>query len=155
MLVRFGVVLIAWLAIISGLIGAAIGAFAILVGAILDVQAPAGPLNMQGLGGMALVVIGLTFAIIGIAQIIFGVGLWQFRGWAIRLGIGLEILTLIGSIIGLFTGAFTIPSLISTVVSSVILIVLLSPHVRKSVRQIRERKATTATLNSASTIQRP
>lgn len=155
MLVRFGVVLIAWLAIISGLIGVLIGAFAILVGAILDVQAPTGPLNMQGLGGMALVVIGLTFAVIGVAQIIFGVGLWQFRGWAVRLGIGLEILTLIGSIVGLFTGAFTIPSLISTVVSSVILLVLLSPHVRKSVRQIRERRATTATLSSATTIQRP
>ena len=155
MLVRFGVMMIAWLAIISGLIGALIGAFAILVGAILDAQASTGPLNMQGLGGMALVAIGLTFAIIGVAQVIFGVGLWQFRGWAIRLGIGLEVLTLIGSIVGLFTGAFTIPSLISTAVSAVILIVLLSPHVRKQVRQIRERTATTATLNSATTIQRP
>jgi uncharacterized membrane protein YfcA len=155
MLVRFGVMMIAWLAIISGVIGALIGAFAILIGAILDAQASSGPLNMQGLGGMALVAVGLTFAIIGVAQIIFGVGLWQFRSWAIRLGIGLEVLTLIGSIVGLFTGAFTIPSLISTAVSAVILVVLLSPHVRKHVRQIRERAATTATLNSATTIQRP
>ena len=153
MLVRFGVMIVAWLAIVSGAIGALIGAVAILVGAVLDAEAPTGPLNMQGVGGMALVAVGLTFAIIGVAQIIFGVGLWQFRGWAIRLGIGLEVLTLVGSIVGLFTGALTIPSLISTAVSAVILIVLLSPHVRTHVRQIRERAATAATLNGATTIQ--
>lgn len=155
MLIRFGVIIVAWLAILSGVIGAVIGAFAVLVGAVLDVEAPTGALNMQGFGGMALVAIGLGFAIVGVAQIIFGVGLWQFRGWAVRLGIGIEVLLLIGSIIGLFTGAFTIPSLISTLVSATILAVLLSPHVRKHVRQIRERAAEPTTLNSATTIRQP
>jgi len=155
MLVRFGVMIVAWLAIISGAIGALIGAVSILIGAVLDAEAPTGPLNMQGLGGMALVVVGLTFAIVGVAQIIFGVGLWQFRGWAVRVGIVLEVITLLGSIVCLFTGAFTIPSLISTVVSAAILMVLLSPHVRKHVRQIRERTAQPATLSSATTAQRP
>lgn len=155
MLVRFGVMIVAWLAIISGVIGALIGAVSILVGAVLDAEAPTGPLNMQGLGGMALVAVGLTFAIVGVAQIIFGVGLWQFRGWAVRVGIVLEVITLLGSIAGLFTGAFTIPSLISTLVSAAILAVLLSPHVRKHVRQIRERAAQPATLGSATTAQRP
>ena len=157
MLIRFGVMIVAWLAILSGLIGAVIGAFAVLVGAVLDVEAgaqAAGALNMQGIGGMALVAVGLSFAIIGVAQFIFSVVLWQFRGWAVRLGIGIEVLMLIGSIIGLFTGAFTIPSLITTLVSATILAVLLSPHVRKHVRQIRERAQEPATLNSATTIQR-
>ena len=66
MLVRFGVMIVAWLAIISGAIGALIGAVSILIGAVLDAEAPTGPLNMQGLGGMALVVVGLTFAIVGL-----------------------------------------------------------------------------------------
>ena len=135
MLIRFGVMLVAWLAIISGIFAVLIGALTALAGTVLDVRAPVSHLSAQGLSGMVLLTAGLTIAVIGVAQTIFGVGLWQFRGWAVRLGIGLEILTLIGSIIGLFTGALTIPSLISTVVSGAILIVLLSPHVRRHVKQ--------------------
>ncbi|HET9110243.1 MAG TPA: hypothetical protein VFN78_05400 [Ktedonobacterales bacterium] len=135
MLIRFGVIVVAWLAIISGIFAVLIGVLAALAGTALDVRAPTNHLTAQGLSGMVLLTAGLTIAVIGVAQTIFGVGLWQLRGWAVRLGIGLEVLTLIGSIIGLFTGAFTIPSLISTVVSGAILFVLLSPHVRRHIRQ--------------------
>ena len=135
MLIRFGVIIVAWLAILCGVVGALIGGFAVLVGALLDGQAPAGQLSATGASGMALVVIGLIFAIVGVAQIIFGVGLWQFRGWAVKLGIGLEVIMLLGSIAGLFTGAFTIPSLISVIFSGAILLYLLSPHVRKHIAQ--------------------
>jgi len=134
MLIRFGVIIVAWLAIISGIFAVLIGVLAALAGTVLDVRAPTSHLTAQGFSGMILLTAGLTIAVIGVAQTIFGVGLWQFRGWAVRLGIGLEVLTLIGSIIGLFTGAFTIPSLISTVVSSAILFALLSPHVRRHIR---------------------
>ena len=153
MLIRFGVMIVAWLAILSGVVGALIGGFAILVGALLDGQATAGQLSVAGVTGVALVIAGLIFAIIGIAQVIFGVGLWQFRGWAVKLGIALEVVTLLGSIGGLFTGAFTIPSLISVIFSSAILLYLLSPHVRKHIAQ-RTSQARVA-LSGETTPQRP
>ncbi len=131
MLIRFGVMIIAWLAILSGLVGGLVGGVAVLAGALLDVQAPAGQFTVEGVSGMALVVIGLIFMIIGIAQIIFGVGLWQLRGWSWTLGVIIESLTLLGALGGLFTGAFTVQSAISIVISGAILFYLLNPRVRK------------------------
>ncbi|MDE3228852.1 MAG: hypothetical protein KGO05_03135 [Chloroflexota bacterium] len=131
MLIRFGVILIAWLAIISGIIGALVGGFAALAGGVLDINAPANQFSAEGVGGLALILIGLTFAIIGIAQVILGVGLWQMRGWAWTLGVLLESITLLGAIGGIFTGALTAGSLITAVISGAILFYLLSPRVRK------------------------
>jgi uncharacterized membrane protein (DUF2068 family) len=137
MLIRIGVIIVAWLAILSGAIGAFVGGFAALAGALLDTQAPTNQLSMQGISGMALVVIGLTFMIAGVAQIIFGVGLWQLRGWAWTLGVVIQSLTLLGALGGLFTGAFTVQSAISIVISGAILFYLLSPRVRKLFGQRR------------------
>lgn len=131
MLIKFGIILSAWLAIISGVIGGLIGGFSVIVGAFLDVNAPANQFTAEGLSGMALIAIGLTFMIIGVAQIIVGVGLWQFRGWAWTLGVVLESVTLLGAIGGLFTGALTVSSIITILISGTILFYLLSPRVRK------------------------
>lgn len=131
MLVRFGVILVAWVAMLSGAAGALIGGFAVLAGTLLDVAAPAGRLSAEGISGLALVIIGLGFMIVGVAQIIFGVGLWQLRQWAWALGVALQSFTLLGSLGGLFTGAFTVQSLISIAISGAILFYLLNPRVRK------------------------
>lgn len=131
MLIRLGIILIAWLAIISGIIGALVGGFAVFAGGLLDINAPANQFSAEGLSGLALILIGLTFAIIGVAQVIIGVGLWQLRGWARTLGIILETVTLVGAIGGLFTGALTVGSLITIVISGSILFYLLSPQVHK------------------------
>lgn len=128
-MIRLGVIVMAWLAILSGAFGALVGGFAVLAGAALDVAA-AGKLNMEGVSGIALVIVGLAFMISGVAQIIFGIGLWQLRGWAWTLGVVLHSITLLGALGGLFTGAFTVQSIITIVVSSAILIYLLSPRVR-------------------------
>lgn len=130
MLIRFGVVIIAWLAMLSGGAGALVGGFAVIAGAFLDIEAPVGRLSAAGVSGMALVILGLMFMIFGVGQIIFGVGLWQFRHWAWMLGVGLQSLTLLGSLGGLFTGAFTVQSLISIAISGAILFYLLNPRVR-------------------------
>lgn len=131
MLIRLGIILIAWLAIISGIIGALVGGFAVLAGGLLDVNAPANQFSAEGVSGLALIVVGLIFMLIGVAQVILGVGLWQFRGWARTLGIVLETITLLGAIGGLFTGALTAGSVITIVISGSILFYLLNPHVRK------------------------
>ncbi len=130
MLIRVGVVIVAWIAILSGAAGALIGAIAVFAGTLLDVHA-AGQMNAQGIGGLALLIIGLSVMIAGVAQIIFGIGLWQLRGWAWTLGVVIQSLTLLGALCGLFTGAFTVQSVISIVISSAILFYLLSPRVRK------------------------
>ncbi len=126
---RLGVIAIAWVAILSGVAGALVGAFAVIAGAALDFAA-AGRVNVEGVSGIALVIIGLSFIVIGVAQIIFGVGLWQLRGWAWTLGVALHSITLVGAVGGLFTGAFTVQSIITIIVSAAILIYLLSPRVR-------------------------
>ena len=128
-MIRLGVIAMAWLAIISGIAGALAGGFAALAGAALDFAA-AGKFNVEGVSGIALVVIGLMFMIAGVAQIIFGIGLWQLRGWAWTLGVVLHSITLLGALGGLFTGAFTAQSLITIVISGGILLYLLSPRVR-------------------------
>jgi uncharacterized membrane protein (DUF2068 family) len=131
MLIKFGIMIAAWVAIISGIVGALAGGFAVLAGAFLDAQAHAVLSSAEGISGMALVVIGLFFAIAGVAQIIFGIGLWQLRGWAWTLGVALETITLLGSLGGLFTGAFTVQSIINIIISGGILAYLLTPRVRK------------------------
>lgn len=128
---RVGAVLIAWVAIISGVVGLAVGGFAVAAGALLDMRAPGGRMSAEGVGGMALVIIGLLVMIIGVAQIIFGVGVWRLRRWAWYLGVGVEITTFVASVAGLFTGAFTLQSAVSLVFSGGVLLYLLSPRVRK------------------------
>ena len=130
MLVKFGVILISWLAIISGAVGGLIGGIAVFAGTLLDVHA-GGQMTAQGIGGVALLIVGLSFMVAGVAQIIFGVGLWQLRGWAWTLGVVIESLTLLGALGGLFTGALTVQSLITIVISGTILFYLLNPRVRK------------------------
>lgn len=127
---RLGVIAMAWVAIISGAIGAFVGGFAVLAGALLDFEAPVGKISAEGVSGMALVIIGLIFMIYGVAQIIFGVGLWQLRGWAWTLGVVIHSITLLGALGGLFSGVFTVQSIFTIVISSAILIYLLSPRVR-------------------------
>lgn len=131
MFIRIGVVVVAWLAILSGAAGALVGVFAAVVGVVLETQAPTGHFTAGGISGMALLMIGLVFMIIGIAQIIVGVGLWQMRGWAWTLSVVIQSLALLGALGGLFTGAFTVQSLITIAISGAILFYLLSPRVRK------------------------
>ena len=130
MLVKFGVIVVAWIAILSGAVGVLIGGVAALAGTFLDVQA-AGKMTAQGMSGLALLIIGLGVVITGVAQIIFGVGLWQLRGWAWTLGVVLESLAFLGALGGLFTGAFTVQSIITLVISGALLFYLLNPRVRK------------------------
>lgn len=137
MLVRIGVILVAWVAIISGILGALAGGLAVIAGALLDVQAPLTRFTIEGASGLALLIVGLAFAIAGVAQIIFGIGLWQFRGWAWTLGVAIQTMTLLGALGGLFTGAFTVQSAVSILISGGILLYLLTPRVRKLFGRLR------------------
>ena len=130
-MLRLGVILIAGMAILSGLVGLVVGGLAVAAGAALTLQAPVGQISAEGLGGQVLITAGLIVLIIGVAQLIVGVGLWRLRRWAWRLGIGVEILTFVVGVAGLFTGAFTVQSVISLIISGIILLYLLSPHVRR------------------------
>lgn len=130
-MVRLGAILIAGVAILSGLVGLVVGGLATAAGVALMVQAPTGRFSAEGFGGQVLLITGLSVLIVGVAQIIVGVGIWRLRRWAWRLGVGIEILTFIAGVAGLFTGAFTVQSAISLIISGIILAFLLTPEVRR------------------------
>lgn len=131
MLIRYGAMVVAWLAIIGGVMGLAIGAVVAFAGELIDARATSHHLAAWGVGGMGLLIAGLLVMIVGLAQIIVGVGIWQLRGWAWVVGIFLQSATFLASLGGLLTGVFTVQSLFTLIFSGAILVYLLRPRVRK------------------------
>lgn len=147
MLLRIGAIVIAALAIVSGLTGMLIGGLVAVAGTALDVFARPGQDTLEIAGGYALIVAGLTVTLVGLLQVIFGIGLWRLSAWAWIAGIIIQSFTLITAVLGLFTGAAIPASLITIAISGAILAFLLTPHVRKAFgqtnRAMRHRVTTT------------
>jgi uncharacterized membrane protein YfcA len=135
MLLRFGAIAIAVIAIISGLVGMLIGGLVAVMGTALDVFARPGQDMLEMMGGYALIVTGLTVMIVGLLQVIFGIGMWRLSAWAWIAGVIIQSLTLITAVLGLFTGAAIPASLMTIAISGAILAFLLTPHVRKGFRK--------------------
>lgn len=132
MLLRFGAIAIAIIAIVSGLIGMLIGGLVAVTGTALDVFARPGQDTIEMMGGYALIVGGLTAMIVGLLQVIFGIGMWRLSAWAWIAGVIIQAFTLITAVLGLFTGAAIPASLVTIAISGAILTFLLTPHVRKA-----------------------
>ncbi|HEU0027852.1 MAG TPA: hypothetical protein VFQ25_12110 [Ktedonobacterales bacterium] len=132
MLLRFGVIAIALIAIISGITGMLIGGLVAVAGTALDVFARPSQDTIEMMGGYALIIMGLTAMIAGLLQVIFGIGLWRLSSWAWIAGIIIQLFTLVTAVLGLFTGAAIPASLITIAISGAILAFLLTPHVRKA-----------------------
>ena len=132
MLLRFGVIAIALIAIVSGITGMLIGGLVAVAGTALDVFARPGQDTIEMMGGYALIITGLTAMIAGLLQVIFGIGMWRLSAWAWIAGVIIQLLTLVTAVLGLFTGAAIPASLVTIAVSGVILAFLLTPRVRKA-----------------------
>ncbi len=146
MLLRFGAIAIAALAIVSGLAGILIGGLVAVTGTALDVFARPGQDFLEITGGYVLIVAGLTVTLIGLLQVIFGVGLWRLSGWAWIAGVIIQTFTLITATLGLCAGAAIPASLLTIAISGSILAFLLTPHVRKAFGQARVNGSTRETL---------
>lgn len=132
MLLRIGAIAIALIAIVSGIAGMLIGGLVAVTGTALDVFARPGQDMLEITGGYALIIAGLTAMIVGLLQVIFGIGMWRLSAWAWIAGVIIQSFTLIAAVLGLFTGAAIPASLLTIVISGAILAFLLAPHVRKA-----------------------
>lgn len=132
MLLRFGAIVIALVAIISGIAGILIGGIVAVTGTALDVMSQPGQANLEMVGGYALIVAGLMVMVAGLLQVIFGIGMWKLSAWAWIAGVIIQLFTLTTAFLGLFTGVAIPASLITIAVSGAILAFLLTPHVRKA-----------------------
>ena len=132
MLLRIGAIAIALIAIVSGITGMLIGGLVAVTGTALDVFARPGQDALEITGGYALIIAGLTAMIVGLLQVIFGIGMWRLSAWAWIAGVIIQSFTLIAAVLGLFTGAAIPASLLTIAISGAILAFLLAPHVRKA-----------------------
>lgn len=140
MFLRFAAMGIGLLAIIIGLTGMLVGGLVVVTGTALDVLAPPGSGSLQALGGYALIVTGITVMIVGLVQIIFGIGVWKLSAWAWILGVIIQSLSFATAALGMLTGAAIPASLVTMAISGAMLAFLLTPRVRKAFG--RDRRAT-------------
>jgi hypothetical protein len=139
MLLRFGVLVVAGIAILSGLAGMLIGGLVVATGATLDLVAQSSKDSIEVAGGFALIAVGLVVVIFGVLQVIFGVGMWRLSAWAWIAGVIIQSFTLVTAVLGLFTGAAIPASLVTILISGAILAFLLTPRVRKAFGRSRSR----------------
>jgi uncharacterized membrane protein (DUF2068 family) len=132
MLLRFGVIIVAMIAIISGLVGMIIGGLVAVTGAALDLLAQPTSDVLETAGGYALIILGVTVVVFGVLQVIFGIGMWRLSAWAWIAGVIIQSFTLLTAVLGLFTGAAIPASLVTIAISGAILAFLLTPRVRKA-----------------------
>lgn len=130
MLLRFGAIAIGIIAIVSGISGLLIGGLVAVAGTALDVFSRPSSDVLQVAGGYALIIAGVTVMIVGLLQVIFGVGIWRLSRWAWVAGVIIQSFTLVVAVLGLFTGAATPASLVTIIISGAILAYLLTPRVR-------------------------
>lgn len=120
-----GVVIIAVLAIIGGLLQLFGGLSFMGVGA-MAVPGLEGAGLLGGLG----VSVAVAMFIMAVLSIVFGVGALMLRSWAWMLGIVLYGISAVSGVVLLLTGAMTWPVVLSTLIAVGIIAYLFTPTVR-------------------------
>ncbi|HEX9036848.1 MAG TPA: hypothetical protein VF808_07635 [Ktedonobacterales bacterium] len=146
MFLRYGVLAVALIAIVSGVIGLVVGGLVAVTGTALDVFAQPSKDALEAAGGIALIVAGLSVMIVGVFQIIFGIGMWRLSVWAWVAGVIIQSFSLVTALLGLFTGAAIPASLLTILISGGMLAFLLTPRVRKVFARRRAGASTTAAI---------
>lgn len=114
-----GVTIIGILWIIGGLIMLLGGLGAAAFGAVIG-----GPI-----GGVIGLVLGFTLIIVGIIEIILGIGCFKAWGWVWTVGVIITIISLVMGIIDLFTSGMG--ALIGIIISGIILWYLFQANVKR------------------------
>ena len=120
-----GVTILAILAIIGGVLGllAALG----LLGATATVA------SATGVASGTIVLLGAVSLVLGVADLVFGIGALQLKTWAWTLGIGLEALSIIENIVDAALKLSNIGSaIISIAIGAYIIYYLFRPNVQQA-----------------------
>ncbi len=120
-----GVTLLAFLQLISGLLGLCVPTVMLLGGAALTLFG--GGL----LGGLGMLIAGLMF-IAPVLHLLVAVGALGLRPWAWWLGVIATGLDVLGVALNIWNGAGALATLLPAGFSVVVLVYLLSPGVRKA-----------------------
>ncbi len=126
-----GVTILAILAFIGGILGilggiGSIGAVALLSS---TTYAAAGA-SIPHASATYLYIIGGLLLVLGVLDIVLGVGLWGLKPWAWTLGVGLQILSLIIDGVQVAQGASIASEIVGIVISVAVLVYLFTPGVR-------------------------
>jgi uncharacterized membrane protein (DUF2068 family) len=126
-----GVTILAILAIIGGIL-AIIGSLLLFLagGAIAGGAAATGTTHLSATVVLTQAVVAL---ILGILDLVWGVGALRLRPWAWMLGIGLGILYILSLVLNIvLTGGVTTGDIVSAVISVIIIAYLFTPGVRRA-----------------------
>jgi hypothetical protein len=123
------VVIAAILLLIGGAFGVVFGFITLVVGGLSWLTGVLPFRDALSAWGGGTFVNGLIDFVIGIAEVVAGVGLFLAQPWAWMLAVIVTVVAAIGPLISLFSGHFL--SIFGLIVPVVILLILMSPDVRR------------------------
>jgi hypothetical protein len=128
------VIVAAVLLLIGGAFGVVFGFISVLVGGLSWLTGILPFRDTLAAWGGGAFVNGLIDFVIGVAELVAGIGLFLAQSWAWWLAVIVAVAAAIGPLISLFSGHFL--SVFGLIVPAVILLILMSPDVRRTFGQI-------------------
>lgn len=127
-----GITILGVLAIIGGVLGICGGAGGLAGGALLagSGAALAGTQAAQATG--MVFVYSIVLLILGVLDIVLGVGFLQVKPWAWTLGMALEIASIVLAVIGIVTTGSYFGNIVSIAIAGYILYYLNTPTVKQA-----------------------
>lgn len=127
-----GVTILAILAFLGGIFGILGGIGSIGAVALLSTAGAATGTALTHVSATYLYAIGGVLIVVGVLDIVLGVGFWGLKPWAWTLGIGLQIVGLIIAGVQVAQGTSITSELLSIIISLAVLGYLFTPGVRKA-----------------------
>lgn len=124
-----GVTILAILAFIGGILAILAGVGAVAVGGIATGAAAAAAAHVSTVFLMGM---GIALLVVGVLDIVLGVGFWRLSPWAWTLGIALQILGLIIAGVYVSQGSPISGQILGIAINLAVLIYLFTPGVRKA-----------------------
>jgi uncharacterized membrane protein (DUF2068 family) len=126
-----GVTILGVLAILGGIASLCLGGLVALGSTALSGNISTATHGISTVNSGTLAAIGGFTAVLGVLEIVFGVGFLQLKGWAWMLGIVLQAISVVFGIAQIATGSSTfLNQALGLVISLVILFYLFTPQVR-------------------------
>jgi uncharacterized membrane protein (DUF2068 family) len=124
-----GVTILAILAFIGGILGILGGVGALAVGGVATGATAAAAAHVSGTFLMGM---GIVLLVVGVLDIVLGVGFWRLSPWAWTLGIALQIVGLVIAGVYVAQGSSIANQAVGIAINLAVLIYLFTPGVRKA-----------------------